>query len=61
MGPTCVLCLFCNSMFECERVGVKLCVFVLEVLIVGIAPKLLIGGVGSECFFISCGFICVLL
>ena len=40
---------------------VKLCVFVLEVLILGIAPKLLIGGVGSDGVLVSCGFLCVLL
>ena len=61
MGPTCVLCVFCNALFECERVGVKLCVSVLEALILGIAPKLLIGGVGSDGVFVSCDFVCVLL
>ena len=57
IGSKCVLCVFCNVLFECVRVGVKFCVSVLGVLILKIAPKILIVGVGSDGVFVPCGFI----
>ena len=47
-----------ECLFECVSIGVKIGASVLGFLIFGIAPKFLVGGVGSAG---SCGFVCALL